>query len=221
MLTLKRTDNHLLNGMSNMLAYSSSVLHARTSVEALVLQIRELRTLGGGRASVNLNQGGHGGNRSGSGQPSGGGGAGAASGFAAGAAGGMLQRFLRPTLGAGMVSGGALTAGYALKEIVDVGREYQRMVTKIKAVSRSTEEFNQNMEYLQKTSNELGASTVDFGNAYAGIFEFTKKSQGMGKTQEAYTGFNQFFKVMQMTPDESKGALRAIQQMFNKGKVMA
>jgi hypothetical protein len=221
MLTLTRTDNHLLNGMSNMLAYSSSVLHARTSVEALVLQIRALRTLGGGRASINLNQGGHGGSRTGSGQPpinnqsSGGS---AAAGMAAG---GMIQRFLRPTLGAGIVSGGALTAGYALKEIVESGREYQRMATKLQAVSRSAAEFKTNLEYVQQTSQKLGASTVEFGNAYAGIFETTKNSQGVENTRKAYTGFMEFFKVMQMSPEETKGALRAIQQMFNKGKIMA
>jgi hypothetical protein len=222
-LALTRTDGHLLNGMSNMIAYSSSVLHARTSIQALVVQIRELRALGGGRASINVNQNGHGGSRSGSGQPYGGGGAGggAASGFAAGAAGGMLQRFLRPTLGTGLVSGGALTAGYALKEIVTVGREYQRMATKLQAVSRTSEEFAANLKYVNDVSQKLGTSTVEFGNAYAGIFETTKASQGMTRTQEAFEGFSKFFKVMQMSPEETKGALRAIQQMFNKGKVMA
>ena len=221
-LTLTRTDNHLLNGMSNMIAYSSSVLAASTSVEALVLHIRSLRALGGGRSSINVNQNGHGGGRGGSGpSPSGTGGAAGGGGFAAGAAGGAIQRFLRPTLGAGAVAGGALTAGYALKEVVDSGREYQRMVSKLKAVSRSTEEFNTNLKYVQETSQKLGTSTIEFANAYSGIFEVTKNSQGVENTRKAYTGFMEFFKVMQMSPEESKGALRAIQQMFNKGKVMA
>jgi len=222
MLTLSRTDNHLLNGMSNMISYSSSVLHASTSVEALVRHIRELRALGGGRASINMNQNGHGGSRDNSGaagggvgQPSGG------SGAAAFAAGTMVQRFFRPMLGAGPVAGGALTAGYALKEVVQTGREYQRMVTKLQAVSRSTEEFNANLKYVQQTSQKLGVSTVEIGNAFAGIFEVTKSTQGMERTQEAYSGFLKFFKVMQMSADETKGAMRAIQQMFNKGKVMA
>jgi len=218
-LTLSRTDNHLLNGMSNMIAYSSSVLAAKTSVEALVLQIRELRAMGGGKASINVNQSTHGGARRSGGSesdPSQ-----VMDSGAAFAAGGIAQRFLRPMLGAGPLAGGALTAGYALKEVVQTGREYQRMVTKLQAVSRSAEEFNQNLKYVQQTSQSLGTSTIEFGNAYAGIFETTKNSQGMQKTQEAYTGFSRFFKVMQMSPEESKGALRAIQQMFNKGKVMA
>lgn len=220
-IVLTRTDNHLLNGMSNMIAYSDSALHASRSVDVLVANIRALRALGGGRSSINVNQNGHGGGRGGgSPSPSGAGGS-SGGGFAAGAAGGAIQRFLRPTLGAGAVAGGALTAGYALKEVVDSGREYQRMVSKLKAVSRSTEEFNTNLKYVQETSQKLGTSTIEFANAYSGIFEVTKNSQGIEKTQKAFTGFSEFFKVMQMSPEESKGALRAIQQMFNKGKVMA
>ena len=219
MLTLSRTDNHLLNGMSNMIAYSSSVLAAKTSVEALVLQIRELRAMGGGKASINVNQSTHGGARRSGGSESSP--SQVMDSGAAFAAGGIAQRFLRPMLGAGPVAGGALTAGYALKEVVQTGREYQRMVTKLQAVSRSTEEFNTNLKYVQKTSQELGTSTVEFGNAYAGIFETTKNTQGIEKTQEAFAGFSKFFKVMQMSSEETKGAMRAIQQMFNKGKVMA
>ena len=117
--------------------------------------------------------------------------------------------------------GGLLGSGYIIKEIVQSGREVIAMEQKLKAVSQTAGDFANNMQYVRETSKALAIDISEFGNSFASIYQSAKGSTDIAGVQQMYTNFNKYFKAMQMTPDQIKGSLRAVGQMFNKQQVMA
>lgn len=132
-----------------------------------------------------------------------------------------LGAFLRPMLPTGMGIGGMLGGGYAFKELVQAGREMQAMENKLKAVSLGAKSFNDNLEFVKRTSEELAMDVNEFGSSYASIFQSAKTSQNQKTIQSMFTGFSKYFRALQLTPDQIKGSLRAISQMFAKEKIQA
>lgn len=189
--------------------YATSVTRARTELQQLRASLAQIRSLSG---NINVNGGaggpaggGHGGGRNGSGQ----------------ATQNPFSVFA-PVLPSGMgVASAAIAGGYAVKQLVDTGRSMQAMQIKLETVSRSAAEFNNNLSYVKKTSNTLALDVEEFGKAYATIFETAKNKAPVQQIQQMTTGFYKFFKALQLTPDEQKGAMRAVGQMFNKDKIMA
>lgn len=191
----------------------------RQHLEPVVLLLERLRGAAG--SPLPRPRGGYGGGSSGNQGGSGSRGQGGGS-----VGGGLLQAmgvgaFLRPMLPTGMGIGGMLGAGYGFRELVLAGREMQAMEFKLKAVSESAAVFNSNLEFVKKTSQDLAIDVTEFGQAYASIFQSAKRSQSLQDIQSMATGFNKYFRTLQMTPDEIKGSLRAIKQMYSKEKVMA
>ena len=136
---------------------------------------------------------------------------------------GMLlggQKFGKAFVGQ-MAMGGALGAGYLLKEAIQTGREIDSMIFKLQAVSRGTQEFRTNLKYVRETSQYLAVDVEEFGNAYAQIFQGAKGKYSQTQIQDMFTGFNEYFKTLKMSADDQKGALRGISQMFGKEKVQA
>ena len=136
---------------------------------------------------------------------------------------GMLlggQKFGKAFVGQ-MAMGGALGAGYLLKEAIQTGREIDSMIFKLQAVSRGTQEFQTNLKYVRETSQYLAVDVEEFGNAYAQIFQGAKGKYSQTQIQDMFTGFNEYFKTLKMSADDQKGALRGISQMFGKEKVQA
>ena len=117
--------------------------------------------------------------------------------------------------------GGLLGSGYIIKEIVQSGREVIAMEQKLKAVSQTAGDFANNMQYVRETSKALAIDISEFGNSFSSIYQSAKGSTDIAGVQQMYTNFNKYFKAMQMTPDQIKGSLRAVGQMFNKQQVMA
>jgi len=140
--------------------------------------------------------------------------------------GGLLQAmgvgaFLRPMLPTGMGIGGMLGAGYGFRELVQAGREMQAMEMKLQAVSENAAVFNSNLEFVKKTSHDLALNVSEFGASYASIFQSAKRTAGVEQIQQMSEGMNKYFRTLQMTPEQIKGSLRAVSQMFNKEAVQA
>lgn len=196
------------------LSYASAVSNASAQlalVKAQISGVRSVSPVGGIGATT------AGGARQGAGRPS-------TSGANVAQNVGMLggiKSFLAPLTPTGIVGGGALGAGYLLKQIVDAGREYQSLELKIKSVSRSTMEFKDNLAFVNKTSNELALDVKDVGDAYASIFMSAREFKSPPEIQKMVVGFSKFFKSMQLSPEAVKGSFLAIQQMFNKQKITA
>ena len=191
----------------------------RQHLEPVVLLLERLRGAAG--SPLPRPRGGYGGGSSGNQGGSGSRGQGGGS-----VGGGLLQAmgvgaFLRPMLPTGMGLGGMLGAGYGFRELVQAGREMQAMEMKLQAVSENAAVFNSNLEFVKKTSQELALNVSEFGASYASIFQSAKRTAGVEQIQQMSEGMNKYFRTLQMTPEQIKGSLRAVSQMFNKEAVQA
>lgn len=191
----------------------------RQHLEPVVLLLERLRGAAG--SPLPRPRGGYGGGSSGNQGGSGSRGQGGGS-----VGSGLLQAmgvgaFLRPMLPTGMGIGGMLGAGYGFRELVQAGRELQAMESKLKAVSESAAVFDSNLEFVKKTSHDLALNISEFGASYASIFQSAKRVAGVEQIQQMSKGMNKYFRTLQMTPDQIKGSLRAVSQMFNKEAVQA
>ena len=165
---------------------------------------------GGANGAGGAGQGGHGG----AGRPP------------SGAGGGLLETagimaFLKPMLPMGMGLGGMLGGGYAFRELIGAGREMFAMELKMKAVSKSSEAFANNMKYVRELSQQLGLDLVGAGNAYAQIVVTAQEKMNPEQMQKMFTGFNKYYATVHMTTEDQRLANLAIQQMFGKDKIQA
>lgn len=165
---------------------------------------------GGGNGAGGAGNGGHGG----AGRPP------------SGAGTGLLETagimaFLKPMLPMGMGLGGMLGGGYAFRELIGAGREMFAMELKMKAVSKSSEAFANNMKYVRELSQQLGLDLVGAGNAYAQIVVTAQEKMNPEQMQKMFTGFNKYYATVHMTTEDQRLANLAIQQMFGKDKIQA
>lgn len=164
---------------------------------------------GGANGAGGAGQGGHGG----AGRPP------------SGAGTGLLETagimaFLRPMLPRGM--GLAVdAAANDFRELIGAGREMFAMELKMKAVSKSSEAFANNMKYVRELSQQLGLDLVGAGNAYAQIVVTAQEKMNPEQMQKMFTGFNKYYATVHMTTEDQRLANLAIQQMFGKDKIQA
>lgn len=129
--------------------------------------------------------------------------------------------FFKPLLPVGMGVGGALGAGYALKELVSAGREVQSMNSALLAVSRNSDDYAQNLEFINKTADRLGVNFTELGQTYGKTFAAAKNVMTSGQVQDMFSGISEYMVAVKLSAEDQKGALRAVSQMFSKDQVMA
>ena len=132
-----------------------------------------------------------------------------------------IMAFLKPMLPMGMGIGGMLGGGYAFRELIGAGREMMAMELKMKAVSKSSEAFANNMKFVRELSQQLGLDLVSAGNAYAQIVVTAQEKMNPEQMQKMFTGFNKYYATVHMTAEDQRLANLAIQQMFGKDKIQA
>lgn len=142
-------------------------------------------------------------------------------GRARGAGAHPLAAMMRPMLPTGMGMFNAVAAGYGVRELVASGREMMQMESMLKALSGDAETFNSNLKFVRQTSDELGISILDMGRSYAKIFMAGKEQFGTAVLQESFKGAQSYFRLLGMSADKINLANRAIEQMFNKQRVMS
>lgn len=201
--------------------YATKVAAAKAEIATFTASLSQLRTSVGTPIVVRIQQRttGAGGLGGGAGHPPTG--AGGAGSVAAAAAAGGIAKFLKPMSPAGMMLGGALGGGYAFKELVQSGREMQKMENILLSVSRNAEDFADNLAYVKRESNRLGTATEEFGTQFAKTFASAKGSMGTKEIQKFSTAIQEYSTTLQMTKDDQKGVGRAIAQMFGKNRIQA
>lgn len=132
-----------------------------------------------------------------------------------------LAAFMRPMLPTGMGMFNAVAAGYGVRELVAAGREMIAMEAKIKAISRSTQEFNDNLAFVRKTADTLAMPIEEVGQTFSNVFMASRDKMANNQIYKVYEGFAKYFKILQLTPEQTKLAMRAVNQMYNKEKVQA
>lgn len=178
------------------------------------------------RSAVSEGQGGYGGAREGGGRKGGGNGYEPNQyvgywGRASGVAKSPMAAMLRPMLPTGMGLFNAVAGGYAIKELIATGREMMQMQSMLKALSGDTETFNSNLKFVKQTADELGISILDMGRSYAKIFMAGKDQFGTKVMQESFKGAQSYFRLLGMSSEKINLANKAIEQMFNKQRVMS
>ena len=133
---------------------------------------------------------------------------------------GDIRQFFRSMTPTGVMASGALGAGYLTKEIVQAGREGQKMERILLGASANAETFGHNLEYVKKTSHELALSTNEFGMAYAKILQATEKSPlSLKQTEEMMTAMSEMMSMTGMSTPDQVGVFRQIGQMFTLGRI--
>ncbi len=178
------------------------------------------------RSAISEGQSGYGGAREGSGRKGGGNGYESNQyvgywGRASGVAKSPMAAMLRPMLPTGMGLFNAVAGGYAIKELIATGREMMQMQSMLKALSGDTETFNSNLKFVKQTADELGISILDMGRSYAKIFMAGKEQFGTKVMQESFKGAQSYFRLLGMSSEKINLANKAIEQMFNKQRVMS
>lgn len=129
--------------------------------------------------------------------------------------------FFRSMLPAVALAGGLPSAGFAVKETVQAGRERMKMSNIMTASTKDAEEYAKAMEYVRAESNRLGQSTTEMGLGFAKVMQSVQGKLSLEKTQKIFTGFGELMTVMGNSADDQKGVYRAMTQMFSKGKIEA
>ena len=129
--------------------------------------------------------------------------------------------FFRSMLPAVALAGGLPSAGFAVKEAVQAGRERIKMSNIMTASTKDAEEYAKAMEYVRTESNRLGQSTTEMGLGFAKVMQSVQGKLSLEKTQKIFTGFGELMTVMGNSADDQKGVYRAMTQMFSKGKIEA
>ena len=129
--------------------------------------------------------------------------------------------FFRSMLPAVALAGGLPSAGFAVKETVQAGRERIKMSNIMTASTKDAEEYAKAMEYVRAESNRLGQSTTEMGMGFAKVMQSVQGKLSLEKTQKIFTGFGELMTVMGNSADDQKGVYRAMTQMFSKGKIEA
>ena len=128
----------------------------------------------------------------------------------------------RSALGALKAAMAAVGATALLREIVNVGLAYDRMVNTLKAATGSTAGAAREMAFLRAESNRLGLDLKSAAEAYGGLAAAARGTSLEGqKTRDIFSAVAGAMTALGRTSDQTEGALLAVQQMLSKGTVQA
>ena len=145
--------------------------------------------------------------------------AGAAASKAAGgsAIGGGL---LGAGIGAGVVAAGALAS--SAKEAAEYSAQIKRLEVALKGVTKNQSEFNKAQKVIKSVSKELNvpiaASTQQFTTLTASV---VGAGGSVDEAEKVFRGVSEAIKATGGDAEDVKSAIRAMSQIFGKGKVSA
>lgn len=114
---------------------------------------------------------------------------------------------------------GVIALGAAL---LDTSIKSEKLSNSLKFSTGSANAAAKEIEYLKKTTNELGLEFLSTSQSYAKFSAATKGTALEGqKTRDVFEAIAKASTVLGLSADESSGALLAISQMMSKGTVSA
>lgn len=113
---------------------------------------------------------------------------------------------------------GAAMAATFLKSTVDAARSMQRLETAFESVFQK--DAGKQMEFVRTETHRLGLEFMRSAEAYKGIAASAKGTAINNKiVQETFLGVAEASSALQLTGEQTEGALLAISQIISKGKV--
>lgn len=104
-------------------------------------------------------------------------------------------------------------------ELIKVTERYNKA---LKQVTGSTQEYENELEFLTKISNKYGLNLNSLTDSYTKFFVATKNTNLEGEeTRRIFDSVSKSAAVMALSSEDTEGALKALGQMISKGKVQA
>ena len=123
---------------------------------------------------------------------------------------------------AGLVGAYAGLSGIlnSVRSINETGMAFQGLSTALGAVTGSSKGAADEMAFLRAESERLGLNFLETSKSYLQIAAAAKGTTLAGQgTRDIFTALAEASTVLQLSVDQTNGALRAIGQIMSKGKV--
>lgn len=195
--------------------YSAAVRAARHELDLANIRLREIRANSDIRIRINEGRGfrdrdrGNGGRNGGSGFGGGGNG------------GGFAGGFFRSMLPAIAMAGILPAAGFGVKEIVQRGRDQQRMENILMFATKDAKEFADALQYVRKESLRLGLDTAELGRAFAQVQMSAGDKLSMSDKKAMFKDMSEYIMTTGAGQEDQKLIFKAVNQMFSLGKMQA
>ena len=117
---------------------------------------------------------------------------------------------------------GPLAGAIAVREVVEATTAWEGYQNALKAITGDSTSAAAELEYIQQLANRLGLDLQSTADAYVG-FSAATKGAGIASTDSKaiFESVASAMTVLGKSSDDTSGALKAIEQMFSKGKVSA
>lgn len=195
--------------------YSAAVRAARHELDLANIRLREIRANSNIRIRINEGRGFSDRNRGNGGGGNGG------SGFGGGNGSGFVGDFFRSMIPAVALGGGLGAAGYGLKEVVQRGRDQQRMENILMFATKDAAEFADALQYVRKESLRLGLDTAELGKAFAQVQMSAGDKLSMSDKKAMFKDMSEYIMTTGAGQEDQKLIFKAVNQMFSLGKMQA
>lgn len=194
--------------------YSAAVRAARHELDLANIRLREIRANSDIRIRINEGRGFRDRDR-------GNGGGNGGSGFGGGNGGGFAGGFFRSMLPAVAMAGILPAAGFGVKEIVQRGRDQQRMENILMFATKDAAEFADALQYVRKESLRLGLDTAELGKAFAQVQMSAGDKLSMSDKKAMFKDMSEYIMTTGAGQEDQKLIFKAVNQMFSLGKMQA
>lgn len=128
----------------------------------------------------------------------------------------------RQFLAAFGIVGGITGIAYLVRDTFNLIKETERYNKALKQVTDSSSEYESELAFLTKMSNNYGINLNVLTESYTKFFVATKGTNIAGEeTRRIFDAVSKSAAVMGLTTEDTEGALKALGQMISKGKVQA
>lgn len=219
---LGKIHSSVISGAKHWDQYRISVLGVRDALRQVRVRLDDIRARANIRVNIRDRNNGAGGN----GGSGGSGGRGFGGGFGRGGDGSndFSGGFFRSMLPAVALGGGLPALGYLGKEVVQRGREQQKMENVLMFSSKTNDnlaDFNDSLQFVCKTALELGTTSQELGKAFAQVNMSAGDTLNKDQKKELFHDMSKSFVTMGATKDEQFLLYKAVNQMFSLGRIQA
>jgi len=125
---------------------------------------------------------------------------------------------------AGLVAAYAGISGIisSVRSVNETGMAFQGLGTALETITGSSAGAREEMKFLEEQVERLGLNLLETAQSYMQIAAAAKGTELAGDgTRQIFTAIAEASTVLQLSVDQTNGALRAIGQIMSKGKVQA
>lgn len=110
----------------------------------------------------------------------------------------------------------------SIRSVNETGMAFQGVTTALETITGSAKGAKAELAFLEHESERLGLNLLETAQAYMQVTAAAKGTNLEGQhTRAIFTAVAEASAVLQLSADQTKGALRAISQIMSKGKVQA